>query len=147
MATSYPASSVLNQQGLFDEVLKFFLQTPLSRSWAWGAAWTAPTSRRATTSTSSATCEPTPGPTRSPGGSTWVHCVPIQLAKKPLEESLEKPLEISYNGKTPKMGSLDVSQTQIWISSGFSSDFSSCFLDNCLRWVFSTHNGCGRGLI
>ena len=43
--------------------------------------------------------------------------VPIQLAKKPLEKSLEKllekplekPLEISYTGKTPKMGSLDMS--------------------------------------
>ena len=30
--------------------------------------------------------------------------VPIQLAKKLLEKSLEKPLEISYTGKTPKMG-------------------------------------------
>ena len=53
--------------------------------------------------------------------------VPIQLAKKPLEKSLEKPLEnpleISYTGKTPKMGSLDMSQNQIWISSGFSSGF------------------------
>ena len=35
------------------------------------------------------------------------------MAKKPLEKSLEKPfekpLEISYTGKTPKMGSLDMS--------------------------------------
>ena len=31
MATSYPASSVLNQQGLFDEVLNFFFaDTPQS---------------------------------------------------------------------------------------------------------------------
>ena len=52
--------------------------------------------------------------------------VPIQLAKKPLEKLLEKSLEkleISYTGKTPKMGSLDMSQNQIWISSGFSSGF------------------------
>ena len=56
--------------------------------------------------------------------------VPIQLAKKPLEKSLEKPLEISYTGKTPKMGSLDMSQNQIWISNGFSSDFSSGYLAN-----------------
>ena len=39
--------------------------------------------------------------------------VAIQLAKKPLEKSLqkplEKPLEISYTGKTQKMGSLDMS--------------------------------------
>ena len=36
--------------------------------------------------------------------------MPIQLAKKLLEKSLEKPLEkpleISYTGKTPKLGSL-----------------------------------------
>ena len=39
--------------------------------------------------------------------------LPIQLAKKPLEKSLEKPLEktleISYTGKSTKMGSLDMS--------------------------------------
>ena len=60
--------------------------------------------------------------------------VPIQLAKKPLEKSLEKtfekPQEISYTGKTPKIGSLDMSQNQIWISSGFSSHFSSGLLAN-----------------
>ena len=50
--------------------------------------------------------------------------------KKPVEEPLEKPLEISYTGKSPKMGSLDMSQNQIWISSGFSSSFSSVFLAN-----------------
>ena len=33
--------------------------------------------------------------------------------KKLLEKPLEKPLEISYTGKTPKMGSLDMSQNQI----------------------------------
>ena len=49
--------------------------------------------------------------------------VPIQLAKKPLKKPLENPLEISNTGKTPKMGSLDMSQNQIWISSGFSSGF------------------------
>ena len=53
--------------------------------------------------------------------------MPIQLAKKLLEKSfekpLEKPLEISYTGKTQKIGSLDMLQNQIWISSGFSSDF------------------------
>ena len=53
--------------------------------------------------------------------------MPIQLAKKPLEKplekTLEKPLEISYNGKTPNMGSSDMSQIQIGISSGFSSGF------------------------
>ena len=57
--------------------------------------------------------------------------VPIQLSKKPLEtpleKPLEKPLEISYTEKTKKFGSLDMSQNQIWISSGFSSDFSSGF--------------------
>ena len=65
-------------------------------------------------------------------GMSWV---PIKLAKKPLEKPLEnplekpleKPLEISYSGKTPKMDSLDMSQNQIWISSGFSSNFSSGF--------------------
>ena len=40
--------------------------------------------------------------------------MPNQLAKKLLEKSLEnpleKPLEISYTGKTPKMGSSDMSQ-------------------------------------
>ena len=49
--------------------------------------------------------------------------MPIQLAEKPLEKPLEKSLEISYIGKTPKMGSLDMSQNQIWISSGFSNGF------------------------
>ena len=49
------------------------------------------------------------------------HWVPVQLAKKPLEKllenplekPLEKPLEYSYTGKTPKMGSLDMSENQI----------------------------------
>ena len=40
--------------------------------------------------------------------------VAIPLAKKPLENPLEKPLEnpleISYTGKSTKMGSLDMSQ-------------------------------------
>ena len=49
--------------------------------------------------------------------------VPIQLAKKSLEKPLEKPLEISYTGKTQKMGSLDMPQNQICISSGFSNGF------------------------
>ena len=49
--------------------------------------------------------------------------VPIQLAKKPLENPLEKPLEISYTGKTPKICSLDMSQNQIWVLSGFSAVF------------------------
>ena len=49
--------------------------------------------------------------------------VPIQLAKKPHEKPLEKPLEISYTGRSKKMGSLYMSQNQIWISSGFSSGF------------------------
>ena len=54
--------------------------------------------------------------------------VPIQSAKNPLEKSLENPLEISYTGKTQKMGSLDMSHNQIWISSGFSSGLLNGFL-------------------
>ena len=73
---------------------------------------------------------------RPQGHRRWNARVPIQLAKNPLEKSLEKPLEISYTGKTPKMGSLDMSQNQIWISSGFSSDFSSGFLVN---WIGTLH--------
>ena len=42
---------------------------------------------------------------------------PIQKVIKPLEN----PLEISYTGKSTKMGSLDMSHNQIEISSGFSS--------------------------
>ena len=38
---------------------------------------------------------------------------PIQLPKKSLEKPLEKTLEISYTGKTPKMGTLDILQNQI----------------------------------
>ena len=53
--------------------------------------------------------------------------VPIQLAKKPLEKSLEKPLEISYTGKTQNMGSLDMSQNQISIWSGFQAIFQVFF--------------------
>ena len=53
--------------------------------------------------------------------------VPIQLAKKPLEkpleQPLEKPLQITFTGKTLNMSSLDMSQNQIYISSGFSSGF------------------------
>ena len=45
-------------------------------------------------------------------GKPWLceNRVPIQLAKKLLEKSLENPLEISSTGKTPKMGSSDMSQ-------------------------------------
>ena len=50
--------------------------------------------------------------------------VAIQLAKKPLE----KPLEISYTGKTQKMGSLDMSQNQIWICRQFISQYSVRFV-------------------
>ena len=56
---------------------------------------------------------------RPQGHRRWNARVPIQLAKNPLEN----PLEISYTGKTPKMGSLEMPQNQIWISSGFSSGF------------------------
>ena len=60
----------------------------------------------------------------------------IQLAKKSLEKwlekPLEKPLEISYTGKTPKMGSLDMSQNQNGISSRFSSQ-------NCCFTIGSLH--------
>ena len=49
------------------------------------------------------------------------------MGKKSLEKLPEKPLEtspeISYTGKTKKMGSLDMPQNQIGISSGFSSGF------------------------
>ena len=52
---------------------------------------------------------------------------PDSIEKQPPEKSHEKPLEksseISYTGKTPKLGSLDMSQNQIGISSGFPSDF------------------------
>ena len=54
--------------------------------------------------------------------------VPIQLAKKPLEKllekSLEKPLEISYTGKTPKMGSLDMTfESQVVFQAIFQAVF------------------------
>ena len=50
---------------------------------------------------------------------------PIQMQKCWLEFWLEIWLEISYTGKSPKVGSLDMSQNQKVISSQFSSQISS----------------------
>ena len=50
-----------------------------------------------------------------------------KLIEKSTENPLEKPTEIPHTKKKVKMGSLDMSQNQIGISSGFSVDFSVYF--------------------